>query len=413
MAKMKKTAVMQGTPVRESEAPTNKYYLLVSERYMRAKYFTLIVLAVYLAVMLVLFREDITYANLMYLLRDFNTGEASYSAGFDPIDYDEQDNMSYAMFRDELAVIGNRTLRMYNSKGEESRSYEPGYSDPVLVSSEKYLLAYDIGNTSYSVFTSIARVNNGEAEGEIEKADVNDNGEYLLVCRSDETKYVVCTYDSSFRPIANYYKNKYVTSSAIGEDGQVLIVSFDSEGGGFKCEVELYLEGKEEAESTYTVSGVFPVECGIWDDGGYYVICTDRVLFFGDNGELLNSSLSATGYTSFAVSDETIALSFETDILGGNSGIFVFDTSGELLYNNTVNGNVSSLALTGDAVYALAGGSAYMMPIEGGEILSVDTADGGAVLLQSGTSAVVCRRDGAEGLIFGDDESGDETVSGS
>lgn len=403
MAVIKNTSVTRSGAVGQSEPEKNSYFLRVSDRYIRAKYFCVILLALFLGTMMLAFGDEITYSGLMYLIRDLNTGGGTYSAGFGTAEYSEQDSMSFAMYRGELAVIGNRTLRMYNSKGEENRSYELGYAEPALASSDKYLLAYNIGTTDYSVYTSIARVHNGNASGKIECADVNDEGDQLLVCRSDQTKYVVSTYDSSFRSVANYYKNRYVTSAALGNDGRVVIASFGAESGGFDCEIELYYDGADKPESVYTAAGVFPVRCGIWDDGGYFVICTDRILFFTDKGALVKSTESVAGYEAFSVfdgADGALAVASADSVLGGSSDVFVFDMNGDLLYNSNVGGSVSSLAVSKGTVYALAGGSAYMLPIRGGDVLSVDVRDGGGVLLPSGDSAVLCRGDGAEGLNF-------------
>jgi len=401
MAKVKNNAVSQNVRHVDDEHVSNKYYLLISDRYMRAKYLAIILLVIFIAFTVFLFREDITYANLMYLIRDFNTSSAAYNADFDPIKYEEQDKMNFGVYRGELAVIGNRTLRMYNSNGQLSRSYEPGYADPALASSDKYILAYDIGGTSYSLYTSIAKVYDGVSDGAMENADLNNSGSHILVCRSDQTKYVVSAFDSSFKNTAKYYKNKYVTSAVIGNDGQVIISSFDSADGNAKCEIELYTDGAETPTSVYTKSGVFPIKCGIWDNGNYYVICTDRVLFFDSDGSLLNTSSSSLGYTSFAEGENKLVVSAENDSVGASSKIIVFDTKGESIYDTTLKGNVSSLAVSDESVYALFDGKATIMPLNNGNILSYEIGDSGSVLVSTGTSAIVCSRDGAEGLVFG------------
>lgn len=400
MAKIRKTAVVQSKPAEEKEPAVNKYFILVSERYMRAKYATIIVLALFLAVVLILFRSDITYANLMYLLRDFNTGEAVYTSVFDPIRYDEQDNMSFAVYRGELAVIGNRNLRLYNSKGEENRSYSLGYSDPVIISSDKYLLVHDIGTESYSLFTSIAKVNDGVATGSIEGADINDNGEYLLVCKSTETKYVVSTFDSSFRPIANYYKNSYVTSAAIGDDGTTVIASFRGDGDGYSCEIDFYPDGAEEPSGVYTAAGVFPVKCGVWDDGRAYVICSDRVLFFDKGGKLASTYESWSGFTAYAEGNNSLAVSRSEDAIGSDSDAVVFNTTGETIFTKTIDGKISSLAITDKTLFVLAGNNVSMIPVAGGDIITESVDDAGAELVASDASVILCGRNSAIGLVF-------------
>lgn len=382
------------------EPVTNKYYLLVSKRYMQAKYILILCLAAFIGISMILFRNEITYANLMYLIRDFNTKGSVYMSGFDPVEYDEQENMSFCLYRGELVVAGNRSVRMYNSKGQLNRSYEPGYTDPVLSASDKYIIAYDMGETSYSVYSSIAKVNDGVATGSIENADINNSGDHLLVCRSDETKYLVMTYDSAFRNTAKYYKNKYVTSAAIGSDGRVIIVSFDSTAGGYECEVDFFTKGAESADNKYTASDIFPLQCGIWENGNSFVLCTDKILFFDKSGNLLKTEKTEFKYTAYCEGNETLAVSCSKDNLGGKSDVIVFDTRGEMVYNNSISGNVSSVAVTEEFVCVLTGGTAVMMPFNTDKTMMADTDEDTAVLLTSGSSVLLCKRNGAAGLVF-------------
>ena len=401
MPEIKRTAITDKYRKRKPDTEVNKYYLTVSKRYMRAKFVTIILLVVFFAFMLFRFNDDITYSNLMYLLRDFDTDPKTSELVFEKIEYDEQENMNFTIYKGELAIMGNRTLKMYNSRGAQTRSYESEFSDPVLIGSDKYLLSYGIGSPSYSLYTSIARVKSGEAPGDIECADINNRGEYLFVCRSKDTKYVICTYDSSFRPIAQYYKTRYVTSSAIGDDGRVIVVSFDSDGGAYNCEIELYYDGSEKPDSVYKTVGVFPLKCGVWKNGNYYVVCSDRILFFDDKGGLISTAQSSGEYTSYCESDTGIAASYANDSLGGSSTVLLYDTKGNVNYSTKLNGSVTSIDVSDNKIYTLAGSDVHMISVNDGIDLETNVNGGGASLLSYGDSCVICYKRGAEGLVFG------------
>lgn len=403
MAKLKQTAVTDRYRRSSRDSVGNKYFQTVSNRYMYAKFSTLVLLVLFCAFMLIGYSEDISYSNLMYLLRDFDTDSNQVMSSFESIKYDEQSNMSYALYKGELTVAGNRTLKMYNFRGTETRSYEQGYSDPVLVSSDKYLLSYNVGTPLYSVYTSIARVYSGTAPGNIQYADMNDRGEHLLVCRSTDSKYAVYTFDSAFNPIAEYSKSRYVTTASIGDDGRVVIASFDSDGVAYDCKVELYYDGSVEPDATYSLSGIFPVKCGIWKSGGYYVICTDRILFFDKSGELIKSSESTYEYTAYSQFENYLAVSHDNDSLGGTSTFDLFGDKGEVIHTQTLEGSISSISVSDKTVYALAGSKGYMISIDKGEVNETAVDEGGAVLVSYGNSCVICYKEGAKGLLFGDD----------
>ncbi len=392
------------------ETRPNGYYLRISEGYMRAKYILLVLLAVYLVFMLAKYRDDITYENMMYLLRDFSAGETEYSNVFEPVKYDEQDNMTYALFRGELAVAGNRTVAMYNSSGTLARRYETAFENPVLASSDKYLIAYDLGDTKYAVYNSITKVSGGDAPGTVEDADINDRGDHILVCRSDETKYVVYAYNSSFRNTAKYYKNKYVTCASVGRSAaDVLICATELSGGSPSFEVEFYKSGDEAPAYTYSDSGTIPVRCGTWRDGSYYVLCTDRILFFSASGSLVRTVSAPTfGYSALSAGESTLALSADNDALGEKSSLFVFDTAGELLYNGVVDDSISSVSAFGGVLYALGNGSAYRVSYSGadaGSVYRIDVPEDSGVILADGVSAVICGKSTAFGFTVNDSDA--------
>ena len=398
---------------RENPTPKiNKYYKTVSDRFMKAKLVSIVILVIFFAFMLVRYSDSITYSNLMYLMRDLDTDPKSSELVFDKVTFDEQKNMNFAVYKGELSVAGNRSLKTYNEYGAETRSYQPGYNDPFLVSSDKYLMAYNIGTPSYSVYTSIAKIHSGEASGNIEYADMNDRGDFLLVCKSKDTKYVICTYDSSFRPIAEYYKTRYVTSACIGNKGQVIIVSFASEDGVHNSQIELYYDNSDKPDNSTTISGAFPLKCGIWNDGSYYLICTDRILFFDAKGNLVNTYTSVYEFTSYAEAEDRIAVSYDNDSIGGSSDVLLFDNEGNLMYNNTVDGSISSISIIDNVLYSASAKKVYRSDTDSGEVISTEVEYSISNLLPYGNTCVACHKNGIDGLVFEDDVvvSSDETT---
>ena len=70
------------------------------------------------------------------------------------------------------------------------------------------------------------------------------------------------------------------------------------------------------------------------------------------------------------------------------------------MYNNSISGNVSSVAVTEEFVCVLTGGTAVMMPFDTDKTMMADTDEDTAVLLTSGSSVLLCKRNGAAGLVF-------------
>ena len=132
----------------EAQPVVNSYYIAIAERYRWARLLSVIALVLFLLIMLLFYRENITYSNLMYLIRDLDTGAVSVVGRYADINYEQQYAPSFALFRDRIAVAGASGFRLYNASGTRELDYESAYGDPRLVVGDKYALLYDAAGKS-------------------------------------------------------------------------------------------------------------------------------------------------------------------------------------------------------------------------------------------------------------------------
>ena len=108
-----------------SDMEVSEYYLNASKRYRAAKWISFLLLIAFLTVNLMFFSSNITYANLMYLLRDLDTGNVSITTNFASITYNEEAGATFDIFKGRLAYASSEGFRLYNSTGarelDESR----------------------------------------------------------------------------------------------------------------------------------------------------------------------------------------------------------------------------------------------------------------------------------------------------
>ena len=333
----------------------NEYYVSVAEKCSWAKYLTLIVLALYLVLMLAIYRSYITYDNLAYLLRDISSDADTINSDFADISYDEQSGMEFALFKGELAVAGSGSISLYNSSANKTFSYSSQMDSPQLIPSEKYLLAYDPGGTHYSLFTNLTRVLDDDADSVIENASIANDGSFLLVLRSRESKYVVSTYSSSFRNEVNYYKSRFVSDAALSPDGEIVaIASVDTADGVFDFSIELYKRNSETPYTEYHVTDLYPVSLKFYDDSSFAVICESKILFFDKNGALKNQYVP--GSSSICLVDQsssTLAVVLSKNSTGNDNSVIIFDNEGNISYNIDVPSRVVDLSHGPTHLYVL------------------------------------------------------------
>ena len=215
-------------PVRE-----NRYYKKISERYRAAGFLLILVLVLFLGVMLIRYGEYITYDNFVYLMRDLDSIRGT--DGADDIKYPAAGEGTFAAFKGGLAVHSEGVFTLYDSTGVELTSKNESMSYPAMAAGAEYLLLYDVGGRSYSLYNSLTRVMTHQTEGNIISASVSDSGAFAVTFASNEARYVTEIYGKALTRMMSIYKDKYVVSTAISDDGEyaaVVSVSEDTAGYG-------------------------------------------------------------------------------------------------------------------------------------------------------------------------------------
>ncbi len=379
-----------------NEAPeVNRYWLAVSKRYRVARYVSMVALVAFLLVMLLFYRDNITYANLVYLARDLDSDTQVSVGVYSDITYDRSFSYDFGMFRQRIAVAGPKGFALYSQTGGKDLSADDIWADPRLEVGEKYALVYDAGEKSYSVFTTIARVLSAESEFEIEDACVSDSGYYALLTRSKESRYLVSVYNDSFRMVTEYYKDKLVMDMAIDAEGEnIAMASATVDGASVTGELMIGKIGSEDTVS-FELSGMMPLAVEYTDDGSIMLLCDTALLVF--DGEKEKARVPFEGLTpgAFALEGDILAVSFPTNATLSQNALKVFDTEGNVEYNVEINNKVTKVSTDGkEAVYAVGEGWATCLSLESGKTV-VEAADAQAVdALSPPGSLIVCTPEG-------------------
>ena len=400
--KQKKTKIKNDVPqngvkvdLRVTEKPRNRYYLAAAGKYRAARYVAVMLLAVFLFVMLLFFRENITYSNLMYLVRDLDTDNSASAGAYAGITYDGQYAEKFALFKSRIAVAGTTGLTLYDSSGSKEAEYDCSYTNPGLEVSEKYALMYDAGDKSYSIYTSVARVLSEKSDQIIEAAAVSDSGYFALLTRSEEAKFLVTVYNGSFKPVTKYYKDKYVIDLALNKTGsEAAIVSAATENSSVYCEVSLLKIGTEETVSL-KYDGLMPISARYADDGSLFVMCDTALLSFRDGEISWRHDFTGMTPVSFDIDKNTAAVTCSENAIGSVNAVLVFDINGNVLYNITLEHKISATATDGErAVYAVGDGKAERIDLSDGSVSSESVSVVPVKLLAPPGSLIVCGEGG-------------------
>ena len=350
MPKMKTEPGMQVRVAGGIKPQTNRYYAKVAALYRAAAAVTGVVLVLFCMLVLAVGNEYITYDNLTYLARDFDLTIRNEGETASVISYPRHEALKFASYKSGMAVAGSDVLTIFDSAGIVLSEDTLNYTTPCLDVSDKYVLAYDLGGKNYAVYNTLTRVIRRDTEFKILCADMSDCGAFVLVTRSNETKYVVELYNEALNHTMSVYKDHYVMDAAVRDDGErIVIVSAVPAQTDFGCEVSLCAGGQAEPLMTTTFGGLMPLDAAFHPDGSFSVICDGAVLFFDKEGNQTERfSLSGMTLVSADMADGYVALLGAENALGSENRVVVLNKNGEVLLSQMYRERMRQVCVTAD-----------------------------------------------------------------
>ncbi len=379
----------------------NRYYKTVSKAYRGIGIGLLFAMFVFFLSVTMFFSDYVTYENMRYLVRDFGAMMTSEVSGFSSIVYNGSEHMKFETFKNGLAAASGDRYLYYDASGIRMIEEDSGCSEPVLVPADKYLLLYDLGGTGYSVYNQLTRIIRRDAENRIQTADMSDEGAFVLVTRSRETRYVVEVYSATFHHTMSIYKENYVLDASISPDGRnVLIASAIPGDTDFSCEVAVCRVGSSDAAVTLNYPHTMPLDTYATDEG-FVVLCDTGLYFYDYDGNLTaNVDLSGMAVTHADMNDASVAVAGDVNALGMESRVTVLSPAGdilldEILENTRVTG-VEASQNTDDALVYLETPEGFLQIRADGENVPYEARNADVIaLVPVKNGAIVCTKTSA------------------
>ena len=349
----------------------NPYYLRIADRFRVLKYLTVACLLIFSVVMLTVFSADITVENFQYLIKDLDLSGLTSFGDFDSIVYSGGSSAVFGIYRGELAVVSPGQTSLYSSAGSFSFSKTNVFYSPALLSSEKYMLVYDRGETtcSYAVYNSFAELKSEKLDFPITGAALSDSGSYAIVTRDGTYRGVLLLYDRDFNRISEVKKDKYIVSVDLTDAGDAVAVAsvYDS-GGSAYTELMLLAPGEENPQATVIESGGMPMSVRFLSDGSVAVLYTDRIAFYDAALEKRTEiSLGSAPSQQAVIGDSFVCTVYNKTVIGNDKTVTVYDGMGRKIHESECSGELIKIAVSGDSVYLLLEGRLQMENVLTGE----------------------------------------------
>ncbi|MBE6622063.1 MAG: hypothetical protein E7630_03820 [Ruminococcaceae bacterium] len=382
----------------------NPYYLRLATRYQIIKYAIIVLALVFSVTMLTAFSGDITVENFQYLIKDLDLSGLATGTTFDTLLYNGGADSVFGIYRGELAVVSPGTVSLYKPSAALSLNKSNIYYSPKLLTSSKYFLVYDRGETSrsYSVFNSFAELKTETYDYPITGAALSDNGSYALVTRDDSYRGIVRMYNDSFRQIMEIKKDKYILSIDLSDDGKTLaIASVYDQSGDFVSEITTVQVGAEQADVVMTKEGILPLRVKFMKDRSIGVLYNDRtVIYHTDGTEKASYSYSAMPSVNAEIGDAYVCGVYNTSVIGNDKTAEIYDTEGHTVFSADLSGELIAIVPQGDRFCLLFEDKAVMIDVQKKTVKTITIEPNARAIVFSGETPIVCYSGKAIALDF-------------
>lgn len=260
----------------------------------------------------------------------------------------------FALYKNGLAAVGNSEVKLFNATGRVTLTSGDIFANPVIVTSNKYILIYDLGGNKFSVYNSFKKIETVTLAGNIASASMCADGGFAIVEKTRDYNSVVHLYGEDCDLIGTYSSNKYVLSAEMSQNGKFTAVLSAYANDG---EMNGYLTVLKKNKKIYTeidMGDITPYTCSFISDKNIAVFCSDRVLVYTVKGKLKGEYLYPDSRLSYVShTDGAVSLLFEDDIINGRNTLAVINKNGKVLYEGKLQGSYTDMQIYDDFVFLL------------------------------------------------------------
>ena len=215
-------------------AAGDTYYATVSAGYKVAQRLLCTALVVFLLGAILLNHREITYDNFFYLIKDITGAAESDGSRYETLSYESDSRQNFVLYRGGLATVSPSNVSVFTATGRRSYQSTSGFSSPYAISSNRYVLIYDTSGSTFSVYNSFARVYTESLDYPVSDACIAEDGSFVVVTRSSDSRAVVLVYNKRFQKAAELRSDAFVfdVSANRGRDTLTLLSYEAGDGVG-------------------------------------------------------------------------------------------------------------------------------------------------------------------------------------
>ena len=363
------------------DGKTDIYLAKASYRYAYIKRILCVVLVLVIAIFLL--SGTLSYEKFYYLAKDIKLANDYVNSEHDTITYNVGNSQSFATYREGLAVASRERFSIFSSGGRELLSFDHNYGNPTLVSSDKYVLLYDVGGKQFSLYNSFSKVYDKTLNYPIYGASISRNGTYALITSSQDYTSVVSVYKSNGTKYDYNFAFARVVSICLSENGKdMAVVLVYSNGDEIRSEIRLYRIGKNDYKSESISFCGIPYSVQILSGGNVLVVGSNGVNAFNSNLNLIGEYFANEEIYLYSFGEDSIAIScFSSE--SGKTDVLVLSKRGKVENEIEFNERIIDISLCNDYIFVQKMGGFERINLSNGKSVQIDIVANYHFIVQS------------------------------
>ncbi len=261
----------------------------------------------------------------------------------------------FALYKNGLVAASGSEIKIFNSTGRVTLTSGDIFATPTVVTSNKYVLVYDLGGNKFAIYNSFKKIETVTLDGSIAYASMSDGGGFVVVEKTQDYNSVVHIYDDNCNRISTYSTNEYVFSAEMSPNGKyTAVISASAENGEMTSTLTVLKQNKKKTYAQIDIGNLSPYTCKFISDNRIAVFCSDRVYVYNLKGKLKGEYMypdSKLAYISHT--DGGVALLFEDDLINGQNTLVVLNKNGKSVYSGQMSGSFTDMEMYDNYVFLL------------------------------------------------------------
>ena len=180
------------------------------------------------------------------------------------IEINVEDNSNVYAFDKYLAILENKTLKIYNQIGIEELSITTDISNPIFDTAGKYLIVAERDGENVYVLEEKKMIWSTTLEGKISEVQINENGFAGIVVSDISYKNIINVYNSEGEKVLKTYvaSNKVIDISISKNNQYLAIAEVDVSGVLIQSSIRIIDIEKAKKDADNSIINTYHAEVG-------------------------------------------------------------------------------------------------------------------------------------------------------